>query len=109
MLGKCSNPSCSAPFRYLRDGKLFRLESDPRFRTSKTNKLEYFWLCDGCSPRMSLRIGDEGDVRPVTFPGSVQCDFDGNGIALVDRREGLLLSRLGFSNGGRGTGAVFFG
>jgi len=109
MLGKCSNPSCSAPFRYLRDGKLFRLEADPRLRTSKPNKLEYFWLCDRCSPRMSLRIGGEGDVRPVLFPGSVQRDFDGIGIALIDRRDGLLLSRLGFFKGGRGTSAVFFG
>jgi len=109
MLGKCSNPSCSAPFRYLRDGKLFRLESDPRLRTSKTNTLEYFWLCDRCSTGMSLRIGDAGEVRPVTFPRSVGRDFDGNGIALVDRRDGLLLSRLGFFKGGRGTSAVFFG
>src|SRR4029450_4799362 len=103
MLGKCSNPSCSAPFRYLRDGKLFRLEADPRLRTSKPNKLEYFWLCDGCSPGMSLRIGDEGDVRPVPFHGSDQRDFDAKGIALVDRRDRLLLSRLGFSKAGRGT------
>lgn len=55
MLGRCSNPSCSAPFRYLRDGKLFRLETDPKARTSKPSKLEYFWLCDHCSPSMSLR------------------------------------------------------
>src|ERR1700757_5018322 len=109
MLGKCSNPSCPVPFRYLRDGKLFRLEADPRLRTSKPNKLEYFWLCDRCSPRMSLRIGGEGDVRPVLFPGSVQRDFDGIGIALIDRWDGLLLSRLGFSKGGSGTSAVFFG
>jgi hypothetical protein len=109
MLGKCCNPSCSAPFRYLRDGKLFRLESDPSLRTSNKNRLEYFWLCDRCSPRMTLRIGDEGTVQPVMFPGSVQADFDGNGIALVDRRHGLLLSRLGFFKGGRSTGAVFFG
>ena len=85
MLGKCSNPSCRVPFRYLRDGKLFRLEADPRLRTSKPNKLEYFWLCDRCSPRMSLRIGGEGEVRPVLFPGSVQRDFDGIGIALIER------------------------
>jgi hypothetical protein len=109
MLGKCSNPSCSAPFRYLRDGKLFRLESDPRLRTSKPNKLEYFWLCDHCSPRMSLRIGDAGGTLPVLLPGSDQRDFNGKGITLVDRRDGLLLSRLGFSKAGRGTSAVFFG
>jgi hypothetical protein len=108
MLGKCSNPSCSAPFRYLRNGKLFRLEADPRVRTSKPNKLEYFWLCDHCSPRMSLRISNGGSVLPVS-PASGHGDFDGKGITLIDRRDGLLLSKLGFSKAGRGTGAVFFG
>lgn len=109
MLGKCSNPSCPAPFRYLRNGRLFRLEADPRLRGSKPNKLEYFWLCDHCSPRMSLRISDAGSVLPVLLPASDQGDFDGKGITLIERRDGLLLSRLGFSKAGRGTGAVFFG
>ena len=109
MLGKCSNPSCSAPFRYLRDGRLFRLEADPIARTSKPYKLEYFWLCEHCSPRMSLRIGKEGGVLPVMLPASDCGAFDGNGIMLVDRRDGLLLSKLGFARTGHGTGAVFFG
>jgi len=109
MLGKCSNPSCSAPFRYLRDGKLFRLEADPKLRARRPNRLEYFWLCDGCSPEMSLQINDAGNVLPVMMPGSVRGHFDGEGIALVDRRDGLLLTRLGFSKSRRGTGAVFFG
>jgi hypothetical protein len=26
MLSKCANPKCSAAFRYLHDGKLFRME-----------------------------------------------------------------------------------
>ncbi len=108
MLGKCCNPSCSVPFRYLRNGKLFRLEADPRVRTSKPNKLEYFWLCDHCSPRMSLKISNGGSALPVS-PASGHGDFDGKGITLIDRRDGLLLSKLGFSNAGRGTGAVFFG
>jgi hypothetical protein len=50
MLGKCSNPSCSAPFRYLQNGQLFRLESDPVLRTSKFNQPEYFWLCVSARP-----------------------------------------------------------
>lgn len=109
MLDKCSNPSCSALFRYLRDGRLFRLEADPIARTSKPNKQEYFWLCDGCSPRMSLRIGEAGKVLPVMLPASDCGDFDGKGITLVDRRDGLLLSKLWFAPTGQGTGAVFFG
>lgn len=109
MLGKCSNPTCSAPFRYLRDGRLFRLEPDPIARTSKPNRLEYFWLCDSCSPRMSLRISEAGKVLPVMLPASDCGDFDGKGITLVDRRDGLLLSELCFAPTGHGTGAVFFG
>ena len=28
MLSKCANPLCSAPFQYLRDGKVFQVELD---------------------------------------------------------------------------------
>jgi hypothetical protein len=108
MLGKCSNPSCSAPFRYMRDGTLFRIEADPRVRRSKTGRLEYFWLCGSCSSKMSLRIGDEGNVLPVVLPAPNCADHGRGEITLIHRRDGLLLSRLGFSPG-RGTGAVFFG
>lgn len=108
MLGKCSNPSCFAPFRYMRDGILFRLEADPRVHRPKADRLEYFWLCRSCSSKMSLRIGDEGNVVPVVLPAP-NCADQGRGeITLIHRRDGLLLSRLGFSPG-RGTGAIFFG
>jgi len=53
MLVKCTNPSCSASFRYLRDGRLFRLEREPTLRSSKTNRVEYFWLCH------PLRVRDD--------------------------------------------------
>src|SRR5579863_1847496 len=33
----------------------------------------------------------------VMLPGSVRGDFDGESITFVDRRDGLLLTRLGFS------------
>lgn len=109
MLNKCVNPSCSSPFRYLHNGRLFRLEGDPLFRTSKANTLEYFWLCDHCSPRMSLRIAKEGKVLPVVLPVSGSVDLDRKGITQVDRRDGSLLSRLSFSTTKQGSGAVFFG
>lgn len=108
MLGKCSNSSCSAPFRYLQNGQLFRLEADPVLGTSKFNKPEYFWLCDQCSSSMTLRIGGEGKLTPIVLRAPINSNRDGNGITLVDRREGLLLSRLGFPKAHR-TGAVFFG
>jgi hypothetical protein len=42
MLGKCSSPSCSAVFRYLEEGLLFRLEADPPLRLSNPKRLEYY-------------------------------------------------------------------
>jgi len=56
MLYKCANEACSAPFRKLREGKLFQVETEyfagqetgsiavRRART--TRRVEHFWLCD---------------------------------------------------------------
>ena len=33
MVAKCSNPSCSASFRHLEEGMLFRLEADPTLKS----------------------------------------------------------------------------
>ncbi len=43
MLGKCTNPSCSISFRYLEEGMLFRLETDPALRWSNPKTPEYYW------------------------------------------------------------------
>jgi hypothetical protein len=56
MLAKCANPSCSHPFRYLHEGKLYRLEL-PEDRGSGA-KSEWFWLCNQCSSQMTLRMED---------------------------------------------------
>lgn len=58
---------------------------------------------------MSLRISQDGQVLPVTVPALERADFNQKGITLVDRRDGLLLTRLGFAQTAQGTGAVFFG
>ncbi len=65
MLTKCANPACSAPFLYLHQGKLFRIEvegvtGDDLSLTSDSNRdnpsrrIEYFWLCDDCSKVMTI-------------------------------------------------------
>jgi len=62
MLSKCANSSCSNSFRYLNKGQLYRMETDcetsvvaPDFAASKpARRIEYFWLCDECAPRMTL-------------------------------------------------------
>lgn len=59
MLSKCANPTCTNPFHYLRDGKLFQMETGiggPQLVGGKKpqHKVEYFWLCNHCAPQMTL-------------------------------------------------------
>ncbi len=75
MLSKCANPSCSARFRYLNTGQLFRIERPLEGRTSNGSELEerltakkgprhveFFWLCDECSELMTLTF-ENGAVK----------------------------------------------
>ena len=75
MLGKCANPSCDIPFRYLRGGKLFLIEFADTgeqhadgFDSHQPHRTTYFWLCDDCSTRMSVAINREGAavIQPIT-------------------------------------------
>jgi hypothetical protein len=60
MLSKCANPSCSTPFIYLREGKIFLTKPMADSSTahgragSQTTRLEYFWLCGPCSEDLTL-------------------------------------------------------
>src|ERR1700757_1124519 len=96
MLAKCSNSCCSAAFLCLKDGRLFRLESDPAIRSSESNGVEYFWLCHRCSSAMTLRLGDEGTVGTVLLPKPVRGVPDGDALISVDREKGLLLRSVSF-------------
>jgi len=91
MLVKCTNPSCAALFRYLKDGRLFRLESDPTLWSSKSNRVEYFWLCHRCSSEMTLRLREDGTVVTVLLPELIRGVPDGVALRWVDRKSGLLL------------------
>jgi hypothetical protein len=65
MVSKCANPICSASFRYLHEGKLFRMAvtahaagnsdvaagSGPK---KSSHHIEFFWLCEECAPAMTL-------------------------------------------------------
>jgi hypothetical protein len=69
MVSSCANPSCSAPFRHLKEGRLFVI--DPRERTHKvvdrpSSQLEYFWLCERCKPRFTLVVGPGNRVSCVS-------------------------------------------
>lgn len=76
MLGKCANPRCDIPFRYLRGGKLFLVDladnkierSVDGFDCHQPHRTTYFWLCDDCSTRMSVAMNREGAavIQPIT-------------------------------------------
>jgi len=108
MLGKCTNPSCSVSFRYLEEGTLFRLETDPALRLSSPKTLEYYWLCRSCSAAMTLRISEEGKVMPVALPKPVHGGPHKRGFISPRRQNGLLLSGVNLSLAGhrRSKGSV---
>jgi len=79
MVSNCANPSCSARFRYLHEGKLFHV---PVVTTAPDNStssgaptLERFWLCEECSSRMTVVPDPTGAFNVVlqeqpTSPGT---------------------------------------
>jgi hypothetical protein len=77
LLSKCANPSCSASFRYLHEGKLFRIDVQVQpdlalakgegdsYRRTLPSRLEFFWLCDSCSNRMTVVYTSDRGVAVV--------------------------------------------
>jgi len=71
MLHKCANPTCTVPFRSLREGKLFLAETfpvEPNAPTDrrKLRRREHFWLCDACSSHYTLRF--DPSIGMLTVP-----------------------------------------
>ncbi len=65
MVHKCFNPACSAPFLYMHEGKLFRVEkhsvraaSDGGVPSKGPSRIEFFWLCEACARSMSINMVD---------------------------------------------------
>src|SRR6266571_207864 len=84
MLSKCANPSCSAPFQCLHEGKMFQLDMEvmrgPEVRhqgrklVSKqkwSRKIEHYWLCNACASSQTLvfKKGDGITVVPLERAG----------------------------------------
>ena len=75
MLAKCANPTCSTPLVYLREGKIFMVESpQPKFdamgpaRPKPPNRVEHFWLCGPCSNEMTITYDRQRGVEIVRKP-----------------------------------------
>jgi hypothetical protein len=78
MLAKCANPSCSHPFRYLHEGKLYRMElvhDDGGFGP----QTEWFWLCNECSSQMTLRAEGSKLVAVTQMPGKGKASVSSRG------------------------------
>lgn len=95
MLSKCSNPSCGESFKYLDDGQLFRLETEPLTNLSEVKDPEYFWLCSSCCRRMTLRLNDDAKVMAVPL-SNPSARGEGTHFVLLERRQGVLLSTIHF-------------
>jgi len=78
MLSKCVNPACAANFRYLHEGKVFRLERNAHADNSDihSHNFEYFWLCSNCANFFIVVFEQQSvRVRPLHLelpPSSVQ-------------------------------------
>jgi hypothetical protein len=98
MLANCTNSSCSAPFRLLGEGKLFRLEGDPPIGSGTSNQGESFWLCHRCSSVMTLRLKSNGTVETIPLPEAFRAVPDGVSITSVQRETGLVLRSVRLSS-----------
>ena len=57
MLSKCANPECSEIFKYLHQGKIFRLAPNPEIELiveAIPSLHERFWLCDKCCKKLKI-------------------------------------------------------
>jgi hypothetical protein len=79
MLHKCANQAWSTPFRRLREGKLFQVETEnfpasgsaaeSSRKTRSRRRIEHYWLCDACSPFVTLTFDQQHGVITVPLPG----------------------------------------
>ena len=71
MVEKCANPTCSATFRSLRDGRLFVTEVEADYRSGsggRARQRQHFWLCSSCCRTMTV-IAERGKrVQVVPLP-----------------------------------------
>lgn len=67
MLSRCANSACGAPFRYLKEGTVYMAEwanegdacdltRVPGPMARSRGRREMFWLCSGCSRKLTLMV-----------------------------------------------------
>jgi hypothetical protein len=93
MLSKCANPECSQQFRYLYQGKIFRLTPTPEVEAITQgffpSLYERFWLCERCCQETKV-IWNGERVQIVSIPKKASCvERTENGETTVGRRRHL--------------------
>ena len=73
MLSKCANPDCHTTLHYLREGRIFKIESDTELyvvagQKRPVRKVEHFWLCGPCSEANTLVKNKAGAVKVMAKP-----------------------------------------
>ena len=66
----CANKDCGAELKYLRGGRLFLMERQPNSLVTTSSETKrtvtmrrYFWLCESCSLRYSIRRWTEVGIE----------------------------------------------
>ena len=104
MLSKCANLACSTPFRRLREGKLFQVETEyfdrinlvqPLRKERPLRRVEHYWLCDACSPFVTLTFDRRRGVITVPLPDGVRKKT----VKVVPREERAVVSETGETPG----------
>ena len=108
MLYKCANEACNTPFRRLREGKLFQVETEYFVGHASSNagrkakpwrRTEHYWLCDACFPFVTLSFDQSRGVITVPLPDglgkktvtmvSIDAPFDSTDLEGAQNRQTL--------------------
>jgi hypothetical protein len=89
VLNTCANPNCREAFRYLHNGKLFRLQTEVKGSSSEIRNPEYFWLCSRCAETMSLRLAEDRQVAVVDASESGFAESCGEGLHSSRSPQGI--------------------
>jgi hypothetical protein len=72
MLSKCSNPGCTAHFRYFHSGRLYRFDTRDKFESIRSaipkpaQGVEFFWLCATCATQFTV-VSDAAESTRVVL------------------------------------------
>jgi len=86
VLQKCANPACGKPFRKLKAGRLFAVETGTILKGGRAAKagwsgrrIEHFWLCGECAATLTLTFVRGRGVVAVPLPKTERSSQDLSG------------------------------